>query len=130
MNFIKATDELHKAIDAQEYSGSVRLIRLAGLKRATEFCESLDRDMDVGEALSKYYAHLKTRLIDDNITAYQFQNEVEVINFVQVHYTKKGNFNFKRNIVFYSELTIVGAILLIGITFLIYQCQKKKTVLR
>ncbi|MDR2570573.1 MAG: tyrosine-type recombinase/integrase [Oscillospiraceae bacterium] len=85
MNFIEAANELRKAIDAQGYSGPVKLSRLAGLKRATDFCEKVDKGMDTGEALKKYYAHLKSRLVDDNITAYQFQNEVKMINFAQRH---------------------------------------------
>jgi hypothetical protein len=83
MSFCEMADELRAAISEQGYSGAVRTNRIAGLNRVVSFCAELEKDMSVKEALVKYYAHLKSRLIDDMITAYQFQNEVKMINFVQ-----------------------------------------------
>ena len=90
MKLNEATNELREAVAKQGYSGPVRLSRMAAFNRMVTLFTDNDKNISVKEALEKYYAHIKTRLIDDMITAYQFQNEVKMINFVQMYY-RLGN---------------------------------------
>ena len=90
MNFIETANEIREAIAGQGYSGAVRLCRIATHNRMITFCADKDKNISVREALEKYYAHIKSRLVGDMITAYQFGNEVKLINFIQIYY-RLGN---------------------------------------
>ena len=86
MKLNETAPEVREAIAAQGYFSPVRLARIAGLNRVLDYCADLCKETQVKDALGKYYAHIKSRLIDDEITAYQFQNEVKTINFVQTYF--------------------------------------------
>ena len=86
MIFSEVKNELYDIIAEHRYSDRVKAIRMKTLNRMVAFCLDKDKDMSVKNILEKYYAHIKLRLIEDKITAYQFHNEVKMINFIQVHY--------------------------------------------
>jgi integrase len=90
LKFNETINELREAVATLEYSGAVKLCRIATLNRMITFCADMNKSISVKDVLAKYYAHIKSRLIDDEITAYQFQNEVKMINFIQIHY-RLGN---------------------------------------